>query len=204
MEQWLQAAHKGGAAEHRPRKAGGRLRDFAAVACSAARRRGAQTRRAVCGAVSGREGGATAEGAELDATRSGGRAPEGGGCNYLYSAEGRRQAAEGRDRLFLFPPQGFPAKREPQPPPRNNSLSVVVVVVCAVAGWEAGECRRLRRKCGGGLRKQQPAASAAAVPKARPQGGFTSEQVDKANGAPAAAGCESSSLPQAARAHKTN
>ena len=65
MEQWPKAAVEGGAAEHQPRKAVGLLRDFAAVACSAARRRGAQTRRAVCGAVSGREGGATAEGAEL-------------------------------------------------------------------------------------------------------------------------------------------
>ena len=65
VQQWPQAANKGGAAEHQPRKAGGLLRDFAAAACSAARRREAQTRSAVCGAVSGREGGATAEGAAL-------------------------------------------------------------------------------------------------------------------------------------------
>ena len=50
-----------------------------------------------------------------------------------------------------------------------------------------------------GRERSGPAASAAAVPKARPQGGIYSEQVGKANGALQRRAAKEAALPQAGR-----
>ena len=81
-----------------------------------------------------------------------GKPPKGAAVITFFSAEGRLRAPQGRLLVFYSPRRDSREAGATATAPQH-SLSVVVVVVCAVAGWEAGECRRLRRKCSGGLRK---------------------------------------------------
>lgn len=94
---------------------------------------------------------------------------------------------------FLFPPAGvIPRSGSHSRHPTDNWCCVLW---CCVL-WQGGkrECAEgCAASAAAGCERSSPAASAAAVPKALPQGGDISEQVDKANGAPAEAGCERSS-----------
>ena len=112
---------------------------------------------------------------------------------------------------FYSPRRGNPAKREPQPTP-NRQLVLCVVVLCAVAGWEAGECRRLRRKCGSGPRKKRPCCKRCGCAEGAPAGRDIQRASRQGERSPCSGGprkkrpCRRRGevTPQAARAHKTN
>ena len=153
------AADEEGRAEHQPRKAGWLLRDFAAVACSVARRCGAQTRRAAGGAVSNREGVRPPMRGALMRREAAGKPPKGGGCNYLLAPEGCRQAPNGAVFNFLYPPQGYSREAGATAATRHNNCVVGVVVVLL---WRGG--KRAMPKAAPQVRRRAAKAAACRKP----------------------------------------
>ena len=101
--------------------------------------------------------------------------------------------------MFLYTPKGFSRAAGATAATRHNNCVVGVVVVCAVAGWEAGECRRLRRKCQGGLRKEQPCRRRCGCAEGAPAGRGYSEQLPRRTEPLPRRAAKAAALPKAGR-----
>ena len=160
--------------------------------------RGAQTRRAVCGAVSGREGGRPPLRGAPMRREAAGEPPK--GAAVITFIRPKAEPSGRRPRTFVsIPPAGvFPRSGSHSRHPTDNWCCVLWWCVL----WQGGKranAEGCAASAAAGCESSSPAASAAAVPKACPQGGDKSEQVGKANGALQRRAAKAAALPRAGR-----